>query len=479
MLQNVFWGLALASAFHSLLGPDLVSMQVTPTERAASSVCACIGAAMLVALRYMDYHAPTPAKCRCLGGSIALMLQCQCVSGPWGAACALACGYVFSPFAPKKISVFAEKQTITFKLVASTTQDNWSEKTFCGRILLDSGDQYEVNAQKEAKKQWAELEAGVAYSLEFPRSCVKKYSAADKTGIKQDFMLKMMYPCPTLARAKHTFPDSVVLQRDSVKCEEINQQATGDVFNVAGVVKGCGAPPDTTSPGGLARRSLELQDGDWELSVVCVGDLAKRSFRPGARIFVASVRKNDWMGLVTVETTRLSWILEGADWIEVERATDGTPPRKALKMSASEPVRVTDLREAGDKETRTVEAQLVEITDEIFLENLWYGEKGDQMRLPIRLRDDHGSVSATLWSREFPGIVSLNMQEIGSLWSTLDTDAAGTSKEKLLQAFNDKAGTSMRWMLRPRLWTPSGQDPQVTWTVVGAEELPENSGSQS
>lgn len=474
MLQRVFWGLALASALCGFLERDLASMQVLLTERAASSVCVCTGAAMLLALCYVDYHAPTPAKCRCLGGSIALMLQCQSVSGPWGAACALACGYVFSPFPPKKISNFAAKQRITFKLVASSTQDNWSEKTFCGRILLDSGVEYEINAQKEAKTQWSELEAGVAYTMDFPRSCVKKYGAADKTGIKQEFMLKMQYKSPTLERAKNSFSDGVVVERECVKCEEVNQQATGDIFNVAGVVKHCGAPPDTTGTGALARRSLNLQDGDWELTVVCVGDLAKKSFRPGARIFVAGVRKNDWMGMVTVETTRLSWIVEGADWIAVERATEGTPPRKALRMSASEPVRVTDLAAAGEKETRTVEAQMVELTDQIFLENLWYGENGDQMRLPIRLRDDHGSVSATLWSREFPGIVSLNLQEIGNLWSTLDTDDADDSKEKLLQAFNAKAGASMRWMLRPRLWTPSGQDPQVTWTVVAVEELPGN-----
>lgn len=472
LLQGAFWTMSVAAAIQRLALACLHTEHAGPEWHCATSIGA--GGAVLALLRFraLGYHASTRLRCRCTGGAIAVLLLCPCCNNPCHVMCALACGLCFSPFPPGVISRFATKQVITFKKVAGRPSKGWAHNDFSARILLQTGEEYEVKAYRDAIRQWSDMDTGVAYTMEVVRSCVTEYKGADKTGIRQTLMLRFPFVNRTVAYAEHTFPDSVLKERSSVEFEDIANKSCTEVFNVAGIVRAHGPESSTACEDPLPRISLLLQNGDWELCVCCVGDLARRTFGTGTKVFVVGVLKNERMGECAVETTYLSWVVEGADWICVRPPTDGERVRKALKTTAMEPATTADLRRADDSESRTIDAWMEEITESIFSQNLWYGENGDRMRLPVTLRDVHGTVQVIVWSRYFTGLISMDIQEMSALWCNLDSQTTGASKEELLRAFNARANKTLRWVLKPSLWAPSGQDPRVTWHVVAVRDVP-------
>ena len=57
------------------------------------------------------------------------------------------------------LNPFIGKQTITFAVVAHHDEASWTEPTLTMRLLLSDGNEIEFHAAKEARVQWASLEA--------------------------------------------------------------------------------------------------------------------------------------------------------------------------------------------------------------------------------------------------------------------------------------------------------------------------------
>ena len=128
-----------------------------------------------------------------------------------------------------------------------------------------------------------------------------------------------------------------------------------------------------------------------------------------------------------------------------------TPIRKALKMESLSPVAVKELEHCDDGRARCVDASMQSFDAGLFSQNIWYGETGESMRLPVRLRDGTGCVDATLWASEFENVINKNIDELGTLYGAC---AEGDEPRKaFLAALNVKVDVRMRWVLRPKPWT--------------------------
>ena len=170
------------------------------------------------------------------------------------------------------------------------------------------------------------------------------------------------------------------------------------------------------------------------------------------------------MGIQSLETTRLSYVITDAPWLTVPTDTAGSPQRKALKLETLDPVQVVALKTAPENVARCVDASMVSLTDTLLQESLWCGEHGDRMRLPITLRDNSGTVPVTLWSTDFSSFIEKNIDELGVLFAACEDNQEGIAQ--FLAVLNANAEKQFRWILRPRYWKKDNGDLQKQWNVA-------------
>ena len=221
------------------------------------------------------------------------------------------------------------------------------------------------------------------------------------------------------------------------------------------------APTDTNI---LLRRKIELRVSEWTFSIDLIGDLVTSNLEPGAKLFIVGAKKSAYMCMQTVETTRLSYIIQDADWFEVQPAELDTPVRKAMRMESLAPTSIRALGQAPDDEARCVDATMVPLTGSLFEERIWCGALGDRMRLSIALRDDSGTVHATLWSSEFTNIINHNVDELGVMFA--ECEQGDAEKQAFIEALNENADTVLRWVLRPKVWRRENGDSTNQWNVA-------------
>ena len=158
--------------------------------------------------------------------------------------------------------------------------------------------------------------------------------------------------------------------------------------------------------------------------------------KPHTKLVIYSVKKRAWQGLLTLETTRLSWYLEDPGWLKLPEATKG-PPKKALRSETLPTITVANVKQADGHEAACVHAAMLPFTDEILTASLWVGQAGDRMRLPITLRDDTANLRCTLWSSEFGSFLPNNMGKLSNLFATCESGDEG--KAAFLEALKANA----------------------------------------
>ena len=367
-----------------------------------------------------------------------------------------------SPTDHGPLSPFKPKQNVLFQIV-SARQEDWSEKTFCGRILLRNGDQMEVQATKAAFDQWNSLTKNVAYTAEIARSVLKQYKGSDKTGIQHAFFLRTQFRLPQLQRAVASFRLHVVKDCEVASPDNLEQLPEDQIFNVAGFVHSVAAPPPE-SGAALLRRQVVLAHGEWQFTVQFVGRAARAVPTVQTAVVVYSVKKHCWQGILALETTRLTWCLENPPWLQVPHPSSEGPLRKALRCEVLPTTTVNEAKNASGQDAVCVLATMLPLDESILDTQLWVGAAGDRMRLPITLRDSSGNLRCTLWSSEFGAFIEKNTDELSELYAACEE--GDEAKTTFLTALNANADKDFRWTLRPRMWTREHGEPELQWHVA-------------
>ena len=365
------------------------------------------------------------------------------------------------------LSPFKQKQHILFQVVSSRIE-SWGEKTYCARILLRNGAEMEVQASKAALDQWKTIPKYVTYTAEITRSMLKPYKAADKTGIQNEYFLRTQFRVPNLQRAVAAFPLHVVQPRDIADPSNFGQLPEDLIFNVAGVVQHVERPQPSSGPS-LARRKVVLANGEWQFTVQFLGELAKNPPAPPTSLVIFSVKKHVWQGVLSLETTRLTWCLDNPPWHTVPEPSEDGPVRKALRTEALPIVSINDVKQANGQEAKCIQAAMLPLDLEVLTTSLWVGADSDRMRLPITLRDATGNLPCTLWSSEFGNFIPKNIDELSTLFAACDEGLA--AQTAFLAALNPNADKIFRWTLRPRIWTRD-QNEELQWHVADISDEP-------
>ena len=361
------------------------------------------------------------------------------------------------------LSAFAAKQKLEFQVVAKKTEDSWNERALCVRLLLSDGTEVELQATKEALQQWSEIPKGVVHVMEVPRSCVKPYSGSEKTGIKSKFLLRMAFANRSLTRGVHGFPTHAFADHRPVRAPDLAQVGNDVVFNVVGIVHSGGAPPPKARGNALPRRTIDLIDKEWHMSVDLVGDLSSAELAAGAKVVVVSCKKRDFCGVLSLETTRLSYVIMDPPWVTIETKPAGLPVKKALKSETLNFVTVDTAKASGGGAALRVKASPVAFTDDIFEKNIWVGDTAENVRLPLMLRDQTGIMTVAFWSNTFGQVIPHNVDELSAMWEACSNGDA--AKATLLNALNTSVNKNFSWTLRPSTWTRADGEVQIQWNV--------------
>ena len=314
------------------------------------------------------------------------------------------------------LSLFKQKQTLVAKIVAARDEDSWSSPTWCGRLLFQGGTQAEMHATGECRDQFKSLELGVCFSFDVTRHCVKPYAQASKSGIQNKHCLRMAFRAGNLSRTVSGFSSEVVADREFLELEHLDQLAEAcccvtccdattspfllckcvqdAVFNLSGEVHSIGPAPSASAS--LKRRQLSIRCGDYVAEVNLLGQQTSLAFGVGDRVAMFGMRKSVYAGVASIESTRLAWTLVNPSWLTV-KAAEG-PERKALRLSVLDPVSVSVLRASNGQQAMAVEATMNALDNALFEESIWVSDS--KLRIGVSLRDDTGTVWASLWGEQ-------------------------------------------------------------------------------
>ena len=367
------------------------------------------------------------------------------------------------------VSPFKQKQNLMFQVVSMRVED-WSERTYCGRILLRNGSEMEVQATKAALDQWNNVPKFVAHTAEIMRSVLKPYKGADKTGIDNTLFLRTQFRIPSLQRAVATFPLHHVQTRDMADPGNLDQIPEDTIFNIGGYVHHVEAG-QAESGSALARRKVVLLNGEWQTTVDFLGALTRSIPPVESKVAIFGVKKRVWQGIMTLETTRLSWCLEAAPWLHIVKAEEGAPLRKALRSEVLPAITIQEVKQSDGQEATCVQATMAAFAEDVLDATLWVGQAADRMRLPVTLRDATGNLSCTLWSSEFGPLIKENIDELSVLYAACENGQE--AKQAFLDALNANADKAFRWTLRPRFWEREKHPKELQWHVACVQALNE------
>ena len=140
--------------------------------------------------------------------------------------------------------------------------------------------------------------------------------------------IRLAYSPNSLQPALHGFDVDAILPREHVDPADLTQVAEqGGVVNVAGYVTGVRGVSSLST--GLPRRSVDLCYGDYALGVDVLGALTQETIPKAQAVIIYSCKVNLWLGIPSLESTRLSFVRRPR-WLVIPDPSADGPPRKAL-----------------------------------------------------------------------------------------------------------------------------------------------------
>eukprot|EP00973_Karenia_brevis_P044108 6112033-Karenia_brevis.AAC.1 len=136
---------------------------------------------------------------------------------------------------------------------------------------------------------------------------------------------------------------------------------------------------------------------------------------------------------------------------------------------------LSDLKNVTDDKACCIDAYMEHLTDTDLSQDIWCGPHGEHIQLLVTLCDVSGTVKVKISSSEFGSFISKSTAELGLLFVE-DTHAAG-HKHMFLDAVNENAGKSVRWVLHPRVQAIQGGQLQRHWHVTSVSGIERSQSS--
>ncbi|CAK9027504.1 unnamed protein product, partial [Durusdinium trenchii] len=137
-------------------------------------------------------------------------------------------------------------------------------------------------------------------------------------------------------------------------------------------------------------------------------------------------------------------------------------PKKALKTADLTISTIAAVKETTAADTAMkVHVHIVPFTESLFHMNIWCGDNGDRLRLPLQVKDSTGTLTITAWQDLLACFTDTNFDDLATMWTKCDNDEA--AQTAFLETLNQKNTADTTWeaTIRPRTWKSD-----VQWTVV-------------
>ena len=266
-----------------------------------------------------------------------------------------------------RLSTFKDT-AITGKIVSRMVEDNWRPPTALARLMLASGDEYEIRAIGEGKDWLMVAPLDTALTGTIKRSCVIKYEDKHRkyTGIPAPVMVMTKFPLP-LKPATHSFETPLPDDTTFVSPCNVGQLASDTIFNMKAKIVAISGLEMVGKDQNTPKRTIQVEAADYTFEVTLLGSTAKVSldFRSYA---IIGLTMNQYMGAFCAQSTKLAWFMSIADDAVESKPAEDSPMKKRLKTDVLQQMMIRELLAASLQNNFVrVAAMLLEVKQEVVL----------------------------------------------------------------------------------------------------------------
>lgn len=364
-------------------------------------------------------------------------------------------------------------QHLVFQKVAEIHESddgNGLDERYRVRIVTQGGFQYEVQAYRNAIRQWQLMRKRITYTMEVLPVTVHFYDLATSTGIQSELMIKIQDKNTTINCSFARFTWESLIDKSCLEAKDLQTIEDNNVCNIAGIVENV-----RQSCCHHEKKTIKLGNGDYSYEIEVTRNICEQELQPGAKIVLFSIWKVKRDGICRLEGTCLSWILQDANWIEDLISPARKTYRRALRVDVEYHNSIATASLANVP--CVVNAAFLPLTEDTISSNWWHGDEHDKLRLQVTLQDATEAIEVVWWSDRFSDVIKLDEAFIRKAYDVLilgkatPENTARNMRRDLLQALNAKAMRMFRWVLERRTWSTLPGVEITCWQVEDVDDV--------
>lgn len=367
-----------------------------------------------------------------------------------------------------ELSVFKAKTIAAAIIAKSDAPANWSEPAVFARLVSKAGCEYFVTASKKALDQFKTAEMGRIFDITVPPGCVKPNKSGAKFGVPGDHELRVGFPL-VMAVATEAWP--VLVPYDFTPFEQLNQLDPGAFVDIIGNVLSCTTPIET----GLRKVQVKLENKTLTATVELLGPHADIAIPKGSVLAIRGGKVSEWRGDRLISTSFVTVVeVNPSEAVNIPRPAaynPESPLKRAMHLKAGTAITTDHLRKLFRQmredaamtsmppaaQQFTFVGKYEAFTDDLFEKGSPFTgeETSPKLRLTTALVDDNGRIPyATFWTAAVREITKSDIDTIGEMWASCDTE---DGKKAFLEMLNANAQSTFTFIGTLKPWNANVQ----------------------
>ncbi len=354
---------------------------------------------------------------------------------------------------PKQaVSSFARMNTIEGHILAKAKPLNWSTPTMLQRVLCRDETEIMFHVTGKALQQFEALEEYRAYVFQVPGTCVKPNKSQDKNGVGGEKMIRITKEIG-IQLSTEAWPLKVPYA--PIALSNLNQQPVGTFVDIVAYAVDV---PGEVREAGLRKRDLELANEEHVVVLELLEEKMNIQVQKGDLVAVRGAKVSEYQGARSLSTSYLSFIEVRptglAPGMMGTKPEDGSPLRKAMRMTAAAPLSLADLSirmqrlsydvlnpGTGDLQKAPTQvnfhtsAHVKPFEADIFDKDPPYYEANGVLRLKVKgtLLNNGTEVPVTFWPDAARELFKTDAGTLQGLWEQCESEEG---RQRLLDTLN-------------------------------------------
>ena len=319
----------------------------------------------------------------------------------------------------------------TGMLVAMCMPSNWERECKLLRFVEVSGAQTLITVTGKALPAFNACEVGSVYAFQVQGKCVRSMGFRSKFGVRGMYEVNLQFPPSNFKKIDTTA--GFTMHYNFTDLSDLNGKEKDSTVDIVGTVI---ADKELHTNTSFPKASLLLASNEMHQEVLLLGIHANSVVATiGDVVAFAGLQVKEWKNQRTLETTLLTVIetnpARRAGIPAVSAPSDGTPKKKALRMTMSKTSTVQDVlswhdaavaktkagEDSGSLEV-SLQGVLAKLDASFFVDDppLLGSEVDEKMCLKTEFADATGTATVKVWSKPCQNLFGIGAKQMREIW---------------------------------------------------------------